>query len=205
MIVIDADVPVVLEVRYRALVRVDRVPVAPRVIPDAHYTHVMHGPWLIPSRYCPSDRLVPTAEALFPDRMDPDLLEACRRWVQDALTYVPGASDAMTAADETLLTRRGICRDYAHLMIALLRALGIPARFVAAYGPGVDPPDFHAVVEAHDGDVWRLLDPTGMTTPDTLVVIGRGRDAADVPWCQIQSGPAEVDAPEVRVEARPAR
>ncbi len=197
VVVIDADVPLDLTVSYSAVFRVRRALAAPRIIPDAHYTHLMHGQWLIPSRYCPSDRLAPTAEALFPDRMDPSLLEHCREWVLGNLTYVPGSSDAMTSAEVTLLSREGICRDFAHLMIALLRALGVPARFVAAYGPGVDPPDFHAVVEAHDGERWQLLDPTGMTSPTELVVIARGRDAGDVPWCQIQSGPAEVFPPQV--------
>ena len=199
VIVIDADTPLQVSLTYDTVVSVERAPGRPRVIPDAHYTHVMHGAWLIPSRYCPSDLLMPTAEAVFTDRMDPELLEHCREWVERTLTYVPGSSDAMTSADETLLSRQGICRDYAHLMISMLRALGIPARLAACYGPGVEPQDFHAVVEAHDGERWRLLDPTGMTTPEELVVIARGRDAADVPWCQIQSGPAEVASPQVEV------
>jgi transglutaminase-like putative cysteine protease len=167
----------------------------PRLLPDAHLTRLDHGDWLIPSRYCPSDRLAPTAEALFPERDDPLLLERCREWVETNLTYVSGSSDAMTSADETLMSREGICRDFAHLLIALLRGLGVPARFVAVYGPGVDPPDFHAVVEAHDGERWQLFDPTGMTSPAELVVIARGRDAGDVPWCQIQGGQAEVTPP----------
>ena len=199
VVVIDADTAVDVTITYDGVIRVQRDPASPRVIPDAHYTHLMHGQWLIPSRYCPSDRLAPTAEELFPDRLDPGLLERCRDWVHGNVTYVPGSSDAMTSADETLLAREGICRDFAHLMIAFLRGLGVPARFVAAYGPGVDPPDFHAVVEAHDGERWRLLDPTGMTTPTELVVIARGRDAGDVPWCQIQSGPAVVAPPRVSV------
>ena len=197
VVVVDADSPGDVTVRYGGVTRVRRLAASPRIIPDAHYTHLMHGPWLIPSRYCPSDRLAPTAEALFPDRMDPSLLEHCREWVHGNLTYVPGSSDAMTSADVTLLSREGICRDFAHVMISFLRALGVPARFVAAYGPGVDPPDFHAVVEAHDGARWQLLDPTGMTVPAALVVIARGRDAGDVPWCQLQGGPAEVFPPQV--------
>ena len=197
VVVIDADAPIDVTVTYNGVTRVRRVLTSPRVIPDAHYTHLMHGQWLIPSRYCPSDRLAPTAEALFPDRMDPSLLEHCREWVLGNVTYVPGSSDAMTSAEVTFLSREGICRDFAHLMISLLRGLGVPARFVAAYGPGVDPADFHAVVEAHDGERWQLLDPTGMATPTELVVIARGRDAGDVPWCQIQGGPAEVFPPRV--------
>ena len=205
VVVIDADAPRDVTVTYGGVTRVRRAPALPRIVPDAHYTHLMHGRWLIPSRYCPSDRLAPTAEALFPDRLDPRLLEHCREWVLGNVTYVPGSSDGMTSADETLLRREGICRDFAHLLIALLRGLGIPSRFVAAYGPGVDPPDFHAVVEAHDGQAWQLLDPTGMTTPAELVVIARGRDAADVPWCQIQGGPADVAPPQVSAFIEPDR
>jgi hypothetical protein len=197
VVVIDAAEPLDVAIAYAGVGRVRRAPVAAGVVPDAHLTGLEHGDALIPSRYCPSDRLTPTAEALFPHREDPALLERCREWVESSVTYVPGSSDAMTSADETLLSREGICRDFAHLMIALLRGLGVPARFVAVYGPGVDPPDFHAVVEAHDGERWQLLDPTGMTSPAELVVIARGRDAGDVPWCQIQGGQAEVGPPRV--------
>jgi transglutaminase-like putative cysteine protease len=130
---------------------------------------------------------------------DANLLENCRLWVSRNVDYVSGSSDAMTAADETFLGRQGICRDFAHLTIALLRGLGVPARFVAAYGVGVDPPDFHAVAEAHDGQGWRLLDATGMTTPSEIIVVARGRDAGDVPWLDVQGGPAEVTPPRVAV------
>lgn len=197
VVVIDAPASLEVVIAYIGVSRVRRETYAPRVVPDAHLTRLEHGDWLIPSRYCQSDRLAPTAEALFPERDDPLLLERCREWVETNLTYVPGSSDAMTSAEATLLSREGICRDFAHLMIALLRGLGVPSRFVAVYGPGVDPPDFHAVVEAHDGERWQLLDPTGMTLPAELVVIARGRDAGDVPWCQIQGGEAEVGPPRV--------
>ena len=203
VVVIDAAAALDVSIAYSGVSRVHRTNHVPRAVPDAHLTRLDHGDWLIPSRYCPSDRLAPTAEALFPERQDPRLLEACRQWVEANLTYVPGSSDAMTSADETLLSREGICRDFAHLMIALLRGVGVPARFVAVYGPGVDPPDFHAVVEAHDGERWQLLDPTGMTSPAELVVIARGRDAGDVPWCQIQGGQAEVAPPLVSTAVAP--
>lgn len=204
VVVIDAAGPLDVAIAYAGVGRVCRRPAAPVVVPDAHLTRLEHGAWLIPSRYCPSDRLTPTAEALFPQRDDPQLLERCRDWVESHVTYAPGSSDAMTSADETLLTREGICRDFAHLTIALLRGLGVPARFVAVYGPGVEPPDFHAVVEAHDGGRWQLLDPTGMTMPAELVVIARGRDAGDVPWCQIQGGQAEVAPPLVTAAVTPS-
>ncbi len=81
---------------------------------------------------------------------------------------------------ETFVERRGICRDYAHLMITLARASGMPARIVSVYAPDVEPPDFHAVAEVFVGGEWRLVDATGMAQPDTMVRIGVGRDAADV-------------------------
>ena len=64
---------------------------------------------------------------------------------------------------DTLLAGQGVCRDYAHLTITLLRALEVPARLVAVYAPGLSPMDFHAVVEADiDGTlVRRRLDPAG--------------------------------------------
>ena len=73
-------------------------------------------------------------------------------WIRERVAYRPGASDALTTADETLLAREGVCRDMAHLGVSFLRALEIPARVVAAYAPFLEPPDFHALLEAHDGD-----------------------------------------------------
>ena len=94
----------------------------------------------------------------------------------------------LTAADETLLRRQGVCRDMAHLAIALLRSLDVPARLVAAYAPGLDPPDFHALLEAHDGEAWRLVDVTGLAPVETVVRIASGRDAADVAWASTNGG-----------------
>src|SRR5690606_20831739 len=88
--------------------------------------------------------------------------------------------------------RRGICRDYAHVLIALARASAIPARYVGAYAPGVDPPDFHALAEVfladptiEGGGAWYLVDPTGMADPAHTVKIGVGRDAADVSFMTV--------------------
>ena len=82
-------------------------------------------------------------------------------------------------AEQTLLARRGVCRDYAHLVIALLRALDIPARMVAVYAPGLDPMDFHAVAEAWVDDTWQVVDATALAPRQSLVRISTGRDAAD--------------------------
>lgn len=75
-------------------------------------------------------------------------------WIRERIAYRPGASDRLTTADQALLAREGVCRDMAHLAISLLRALEVPARMLAAYAPLLEPPDFHALLEAHDGTAW---------------------------------------------------
>jgi transglutaminase-like putative cysteine protease len=156
-------------------------------------------PWTLPSRYCPSDLLAPTAEAMFGHRERcRDLIPRVVGWVGANLAYRPGASTSLTTADESLLRREGVCRDMAHVAIALLRGLGIPARMVAGFALDLDPPDFHALVEAHDGVAWRLHDATGLAPTDTVVRIATGRDAADVAWATV-TGPMAPEAVAVAV------
>jgi transglutaminase-like putative cysteine protease len=101
-------------------------------------------------------------------------------WIYDHLEYQPGSSNEETTADETLLKRAGICRDFSHLGIAFCRGLGIPARFVSCYAHGLVPSDFHAVFEAYLDGRWWLFDATRQADLDGLVRIGIGRDAAEV-------------------------
>ena len=101
------------------------------------------------------------------------------------MDYVPGVSTARTTATDSFVQRQGVCRDYAHLLIALVRAADIPARIVGAYGVGVHPPDFHAVVEVWLDGAWHLVDPTGLSSPDCLVRICVGRDAIDIGFLTI--------------------
>lgn len=171
--------------RYRATVEVDvptpRDPDVP--LPDPGETALEHMDWTLPSRYCPSDVLEPTARALFGSMpRTAALLETVRSWVQASITYAPGSSDGRTTAESTLLARAGVCRDLAHLTVALLRGLGVPARMVAAYAKDLEPQDFHALVEAHDGVDWRLLDATGLAPTDTTARIATGRDATEIAW-----------------------
>lgn len=138
-------------------------------------------PNLLPSRYVPSDRLASFAQAEF-GSLAPGhkrVSEICS-WIYDHLQYQPGASNEETTADETLLKRAGVCRDFSHLGIAFCRGLGIPARFMSCYAFGLVPPDFHAVFEAYLGGRWWLFDPTRQAHLDGLVRIGVGRDAAEV-------------------------
>jgi transglutaminase-like putative cysteine protease len=107
------------------------------------------------------------------------------RWIHDRLTYESGSSGSTTSAWQTLQEGRGVCRDYAHVGIAMCRALNIPARFISAYAPGLQPPDFHACFEAYLGHRWWLFDPTFMVPRRGIMRIGTGRDAADVSFATI--------------------
>ena len=100
---------------------------------------------------------------------------------------------------ETFAAGRGVCRDYAHLLVALARAAEIPARCVAVYAPGVDPPDFHAVAELWLDGSWHLVDATGMARADEMAVVTVGRDATDIAFMTV-FGTANLWTQTVRVE-----
>lgn len=135
--------------------------------------------YLRPSRYCGSDSLGPTAMAEFRGRYGAELLAAVGNWVHDTLVYVSGASKPTDGAEQTLLARQGVCRDYAHLVIALLRAMNVPARMAAVYAPGLIPMEFHAVAEAYVEGRWQVVDATRKAPRQSLVRVATGRDAAD--------------------------
>lgn len=135
--------------------------------------------YLRPSRYCESDTLGPTAASLFGDLSGQSLLAAVRTWVHDHLAYVSGSSDPTDGAEQTLLARQGVCRDFTHLVIALLRARNVPARMVSVYAPGLSPMDFHAVAEAYVDGAWYVVDATGLAPRQSMTRIATGRDAAD--------------------------
>jgi transglutaminase-like putative cysteine protease len=151
-----------------------------------------------PSRYAESDRLGPMAQAEFAGITEPaDLLAAVSSWVGSRLEYVPGSSGPTEGAVDTMLKRQGVCRDYAHLVIALLRALDVPARMAAVYAPGLDPMDFHAVAEAAVDGHWRVVDATLLAPRSTLVRIATGRDAADTPFVASYGGAVQLLETEV--------
>jgi len=146
-----------------------------------------------PSRYAESDALAPTAGAEFRGvATDRDVLDAVSSWVGTHLHYVSGSSLPTDGAVRTLLGREGVCRDYAHLCIALLRARGIPARLAAVYAPGLTPMDFHAVTEAWIDGAWRVVDATALAPRQSLVRIATGRDAADTAFLNVISGRTEL-------------
>lgn len=145
-----------------------------------------------PSRYCPSDGMVGFAATEFRGLERADLLASVSSWVGQRLAYVPGSSGPTDGAVDTLLTGAGVCRDYAHLVIALLRALDVPARLVAVYAPGLQPMDFHAVAEALVDGSWRVVDATLLAPRSTLVRIATGRDAADTSFLTTSGGEVEL-------------
>ena len=147
--------------------------------------------YLRPSRYCQSDKFTTFVAKRFGHRAGGEKVAAIRDWIEEELSYVPGSSDADTNVLETFAGRQGVCRDYAHLLCAMVRAANIPARMVAAYGPDVTPQDFHAVGQVWLNDAWHLVDPTGMCTSDSMAVIAVGRDAYDIAFMESQA-PAEL-------------
>ncbi|MEW2013429.1 MULTISPECIES: transglutaminase-like domain-containing protein [Microbacterium] len=135
--------------------------------------------YLRPSRYAPSDSVFAQARRQFGGLRGTDLLAAVESFVAETVTYSPGLSLGTDSAVTTLATGQGVCRDYAHLVIALLRAMDVPARYVACYAPGLVPMDFHAVAEAWIDGRWLVVDATRLSNRRGLVRIATGRDAAD--------------------------
>jgi transglutaminase-like putative cysteine protease len=90
-----------------------------------------------------------------------------------------GLDRSIDGSVDTYLLGQGVCRDYAHLVVALLRGRNIPARLVAVYAPGLSPMDFHAVAEAYVDGEWRVVDGTLLAPRSSLLRIATGRDAAD--------------------------
>lgn len=139
-------------------------------------------PYLLASRYCNSDLIVDMANRSF-GWMEQGYtrVKAIEQWIYNNIFYVSGSSDQFTTATDVLIQRAGVCRDFAHLGIALCRALGIPARMVVGYVE-IEKflPDFHAIFEAYLGGGWVLFDPTRLAPVENLVRIGTGIDAGEV-------------------------
>lgn len=192
-----------LTVDYRATVAIRRT-LADCAGLDKVPLHLLPGetvPYLFPSRYCPSDLFQSFVETEFGDVDGGAQAIAIRDWVHGHMTYKSGSSTSETTALESFVKRQGICRDYAHVVIALARAAGIPARIASVYALGVTPPDFHAVAEVFLGGEWHLLDATGMAEAGAMAKIGVGRDAADVAFLTAYGYATLVDQ---RVEVEPA-
>lgn len=151
--------------------------------------------YLRPSRYAEADKFYGFAATEFGEYADSaTLLEHVAAWVGGRLNYVPGSSDPIDGAVDTMLAGAGVCRDFAHLVVAMLRAVNVPARLVAVYAPGLYPMDFHAVAEAFVDDQWRVVDATLLAPRQSLVRIATGRDASDTAFLANRKGAINLNS-----------
>jgi len=154
-------------------------------------------PYVNPSRYCESDLLGNFSMREFGSYPQGFLrVKSICDWTYNNLAYVSGSTDSQTTARDVFVQRQGVCRDFAHLAIALCRGLGIPARYVCGYAAELQPPDFHGFFEAYLGERWYLFDPTRLAPVSGFVRIATGQDAADVPFATF-IGPAQLKSKKV--------
>lgn len=180
-----------LSVRYAAAVDCDYQLLAAKELqatPVADMT-AAELQYLFPSRYCQSDRLGRLAWDLF-GKIDGahEKVVAITDWIHANVEYLRGSTDSETSAYDTVTQRTGVCRDFAHLGIALCRALNIPARYFAGYAYHLEPPDMHACFECFIGGSWTIFDATRLAHLNGLVRVGIGRDAADAAVASIFGG-----------------
>ncbi|MEP6463511.1 MAG: transglutaminase family protein [Frankiaceae bacterium] len=145
--------------------------------------------YLLPSRFAiPEAELDEVAQFLVGRSTPVEAVDAATAWVQDHLTYTKGATGVSTTSAEARALGKGVCQDYAHLTIALGRAMGLPSRYVSGYlCPGKEATigettrgESHAWMEFWVGR-WLPVDPTsGAPVAQRHIVIARGRDYADV-------------------------
>ena len=198
-----------LTVRYAATVDLDHHTAQPTQLGEVAVADLPGAvlPYIYPSRYCQSDRLQRLAVKEFGQLWQGySRVQAIRDWVLNRVTFLSNSSTGNTSAVDTLVEEVGVCRDFAHLMIALCRAVNIPARFVTGidYGsdPALGPTDFHAYVEVYLGDRWYIFDPSGVAIPMGFVRFGTGHDAADSAFATIFGG-VQGTAPVIHIEAIP--
>ncbi|MGJ8745789.1 transglutaminase-like domain-containing protein [Polaribacter sp.] len=153
---------------------------------DAPFVEIQHLPndllcYLLPSRYCESDRFNDLANAITADKpVGYKQVFAIEEWLRTTISYIPGSSDYPISATEVHSKRSGVCRDLSHLGIALCRSLSIPARMVVGYLHNLYPMDMHAWFEAYIGGRWYTFDATQTGKKGGYVAVGYGLDAADV-------------------------
>jgi transglutaminase-like putative cysteine protease len=181
-----------LTVRYEATVDLDHHLAQPAGVHEVPVARLPSQvlPYIHPSRYCESDRLSAMAIRLFGELpRGYARVQAVADWVSANVKFRSNSSTSSTTAMDTLVDGKGVCRDFAHLMIALCRGLSIPARFATGIDYGADPKlgptDFHAFVEVYLGDSWYIFDPSGTAIPMGFVRFAVGRDAAEAAFATI--------------------
>lgn len=198
-----------LAVHYEAVVELAHHSAQPDDVAEVPIAQLPGGvlPYIYPSRYCESDRLHRLAVKEFGHLPQGyTRVRAICDWVQQRVTFRSNASNGTTTAVDTLIDEVGVCRDCAHLMIALCRGVNIPARFATGIDYGADPvlgpTDFHAYVEVFLGGRWYLFDPSGTAIPMGFVRFATGRDAADCAFATMFGG-VRGAAPVMSIEAIP--
>ena len=157
--------------------------------------------YLLPSRYCESDRFGNLARDIVDGvRLGYDQVSTVSDWIRNSVRYTPGSSIFPLSAVEVNGQGEGVCRDLAHLGIALCRSISIPARLVVGFLYGLEPMDLHAWFEAYVGDRWYTFDPTEEVTRGGRLAVAYGRDAADVAIYHQFGPPALFSSMDVRVE-----
>lgn len=155
--------------------------------PDELPTPVLR--YLYPSRYCESDLLSRFAGQEFGGMSSGhERVAGICNWIFQHIEYLSGSTDMHSTAVDCFTQRAGVCRDFAHLGIALCRAMGIPARYGSAYAFGLTPPDFHAFFEVWLDGSWWLYDATRMAPQHGFIPVGWGHDASDTSVATLAGG-----------------
>ncbi len=155
--------------------------------------------YLLPSRFCPSDLMLTQANKII-EGAAPGYaqVEAIRSWINRKVKYKYGSSGPTTTALDTAKSRKGVCRDFAHLGISLCRAVRIPARMVSGYLYKLDPMDLHVWFEAFVGGRWYTFDATQKDPRGGRIAVAYGRDVADIALMS-EYGPLKLGKMEVWV------
>ena len=175
--------------------------VSPDELPDGVLLYTL------PSRYCLPDLLADEAWARF-GAAPPGYgrVRAICAHVHQHLRFRYGSTSALSTAADVNASGLGVCRDFAHLAISFCRALNIPARYVFGYLPEIDmppsgvPTDFAAWMQVWLADRWWTFDPRNNMRRKGRIVIGTGRDAADVAMATTFGGP-ELESMTVHADA----
>lgn len=158
-------------------------------------------PFISPSRHCEADKLLEFATkefGLLPNEYAK--AKAINEWIFKTIEYKTGVTNSSSSACDTLLDKVGVCKDFAHLGIALCRALDIPARYFTGYAYNLNPPDFHACFEAYIAGKWLFFDPTKLAVSNGLVKIAIGKDASEV---AVASYFGDVNCTFMKIECHP--
>ena len=191
---LDIDVDAIVATEAEIALAINLPPTPIEAVPDS----VME--FLLPSRYCPVDRVGSRALDIAGQYIEGSAqVEAIRYWINQNIHYEYGRSDASTDAMDTLYNGAGVCRDFAHVGMMLCRSLLIPARMVVGYLHRLEPMDLHAWFEAYIDGRWYTVDATQAVPTGGRVVLGYGRDAADVAFLT-SYGQITTTAMTIRVE-----